>query len=337
MTHHGLLYDGSDDLYARVLTALTEAREAELVVLACQPHHSQTLQKAVADTLPHLEPPLIQPRPEIHSRPAVVLAAQRRLVEKQRRRVWYINEPDHGTTPDCWTRAACYEAACTISLARYPLSTICAYPATGTPGTVIGAVAQAHPRLITATGTTANPTFCEPAALMTTLAPHDPVPEPSRPPELHLTGASTLHDIHPVRHRLTTALAGLPTLIRTDFVAAVNEALTNAVLHGAPPITVTLWIAREQVECRVTDSGPGFTDPFAGYLSEPDADRTRTGLWLARQACDDLTMWHAAGRFTVRLATTTAPERVLRTHGAVARAEAARARVNHTHRRIGSR
>jgi hypothetical protein len=57
------------------------------------------------------------------------------------------------------------------------------------------------------------------------------------------------------------------------------------------------------VLCAVTDQGPGFDDPLAGYapLDTRHLDRGGAGLWLARQCCDRLDMSTDPDGFTVRL------------------------------------
>ncbi|WP_426513884.1 ATP-binding protein [Dactylosporangium sp. McL0621] len=296
--HHAvLLYDDADELRA----AVADRADGELVVLACRPEHNRLLAAACPGAL-------LQPRPETFRRPVAVLAAVRRLLRHPDRRpgapVRYVAEPDHGTTAGDWARAATYDAACDVALAGEPMTTVSAYPRAGTPAEVLSG--RVH----------------------TTPDGDAPRPDPGVPPVRLLSGSRDRYDIGPVRARAAEALAGLPTLIRTDFVAALNEVLTNAYLHGRPPVDVTVWLTADRVEGRVTDRGPGFDDPLAGYRPGSGGTRTGSGLWLARQACDDVDAWPAPEGFTVRLATAIAPELARQTYGAIARAEVAQARVD---------
>jgi len=336
--HGVLLYDDSKDLRIRVLAALGhEAGQDDLIVLACEPHHNQLLAAAIESARPGLPPPVLLARPDVRSRPAAALATQRRLPRHPSRRasgrIWYIAEPDPGTTSRTWTKARQYEAAANVTLAQYPLTTVCAYPRPTTAGAMRNALMQTHPRLISRKGPTTNAAFSDPSLILATATRSLPTPDPIEQPVLRISGSVTIHEIGAIRTRIAGALAGLPTLIRTDFVAAVNEALTNAFIHGVPPVDISVWATADWVECRVTDHGHGFSDPLTGYQPEADDNRTHTGLWLARQACDDIDAWRVEDGFTVRLATIVTAERALHTYGTVARAEAAQARVSHAHRR----
>ena len=66
---------------------------------------------------------------------------------------------------------------------------------------------------------------------------------------------------------------------------------------------IRLWSTARQTVCTVTDAGPGFDDPLAGYLPAHGGDMSRggMGLWLARQLCDQVTLARTPDGFTVRL------------------------------------
>ncbi|MDG6107457.1 ATP-binding protein [Dactylosporangium aurantiacum] len=102
----------------------------------------------------------------------------------------------------------------------------------------------------------------------------------------------TVQDLSDLRRQVKLHLADVPTLIRT-----------SAYLHGEPPLRLALWARDGRLECRVTDRGPGHPDPTAGYHPQQDPRRAGAGLWLARQTCDDLDMWHTGAAFTVQVAT----------------------------------
>nr|BFE57878.1 hypothetical protein GCM10020063_024040 [Dactylosporangium thailandense] len=293
--HHVLHYDDAEELRA----ALADRPAGAFVVLACRPEHNALLPDA-----------LRLPRPAVHHRPVAVLAALRRLLRHPARPlgapIWVLAEPEVGTTRADLARAAAFEAARPVTLAGEPMTTIAAYPRAETPAGVF-----------------------DPPQL------DAPVPEPDAAPVLCLPASHDRQDIVGIRARLSMSLAGLPTLVRTDFVAAVNEVLTNAYVHGTPPVDVAVWVTRGRVECRVTDRGPGFRDPLAGYRPAPGGTRSGNGLWLARQASDELTAWAGPDGFTVRLTTAVAPGLALQTQGALARAEVAAARVRF--RQFGNR
>ena len=85
-------------------------------------------------------------------------------------------------------------------------------------------------------------------------------------------------------------------------VGAVSEVVTNAGLHGEPPVHVRGWATEHEIVITVTDSGDGPSDPEVGLRPAlRDPGMGGFGLWLAHQMCSDVTMGcHQAG-FTVRL------------------------------------
>jgi anti-sigma regulatory factor (Ser/Thr protein kinase) len=94
---------------------------------------------------------------------------------------------------------------------------------------------------------------------------------------------------HEVAGRLTAA--GLTGDRLQGFVLAVNEVVTNVVLHAGGQGRLALWLAGESAWCSVTDSGPGIP---AHYLSSPEVPGAfevgGRGIWLAYQLCDEVTM-----------------------------------------------
>ena len=84
-------------------------------------------------------------------------------------------------------------------------------------------------------------------------------------------------------------------------VLAANEVVTNAVVHGEPPIAAHCWIADGDFVCEISDGGPGVADPFAGWaLPDPGAQRG-WGLALARRICDALEVGGGRDGSRVRL------------------------------------
>ena len=96
-----------------------------------------------------------------------------------------------------------------------------------------------------------------------------------------------------LRHEVTGCLttAGLLGDRLHGFVLAVNEVVTNVVLHAGGHGRLTLRLAGDSAWCTVTDSGPGIP---AHYRSSPEAPGAfevgGRGIWLAYQLCDEVTM-----------------------------------------------
>jgi anti-sigma regulatory factor (Ser/Thr protein kinase) len=96
-----------------------------------------------------------------------------------------------------------------------------------------------------------------------------------------------------VRHEVSARLraAGLAGDRLQGFVLAVNEVVTNVVLHAGGSGRLVLWLAGLSAWCSVTDSGPGIP---ARYLTAPEAPEAfevgGRGIWLAHQLCDEVTV-----------------------------------------------
>ena len=98
-------------------------------------------------------------------------------------------------------------------------------------------------------------------------------------------------EISVLRHEVSARLhtAGLAGDRLQGFVLAVNEIVTNAVLHAGGQGRLALWLADDSALCSVTDSGPGIP---AEYLTVPDMPKAYEvggrGIWLTHQLCDEV-------------------------------------------------
>ena len=95
-----------------------------------------------------------------------------------------------------------------------------------------------------------------------------------------------------VRHEVTARLGADVLGDRTHgFVLAINEVITNAVLHAGGQGRIVLWSTSQAVCCTVTDSGPGIPEQFRRPPNVPEAFEVGgRGIWLAHQLCDTVTM-----------------------------------------------
>ncbi|WP_327085780.1 ATP-binding protein [Nonomuraea sp. NBC_01738] len=88
-----------------------------------------------------------------------------------------------------------------------------------------------------------------------------------------------------------------------DFVLAVNEVTTNAVLHGGGRGSLRLWSDAGRLWCQVADAGPGIP---AGWLDAerppPGMETSGRGLWLMRTLCEEVTIVTGPGGTTITFA-----------------------------------
>ncbi|GGQ69406.1 ATP-binding protein [Couchioplanes azureus] len=123
--------------------------------------------------------------------------------------------------------------------------------------------------------------------------------EPPDAPSLQAKGGGDLldrvfgrDDITVLRHEVIQRIA--PGLLgdRLDgFVLAVNEVITNVVLHAGGSGRLRLTRTPTAIWCTVTDSGPGIPEEHQRPPAVPEAfEDGGRGIWLAYQLCDEVTM-----------------------------------------------
>lgn len=113
-----------------------------------------------------------------------------------------------------------------------------------------------------------------------------PLPQPSGPVAALHFGFATgpLGELRRFVTRHAVA-AGLGLDRSADLAVAVNEVVSNSLLHGGGKGVLRLWREGDAFLCEVRDTGH-FDDPLAGRRRpSPEQDSGR-GLWLANQLCD---------------------------------------------------
>jgi anti-sigma regulatory factor (Ser/Thr protein kinase) len=74
-------------------------------------------------------------------------------------------------------------------------------------------------------------------------------------------------------------------------VLAVNEVITNAVLHAGGHGRATLRLIGGWAWCTVSDSGPGLPAKYLTMPATPEAFEVGgRGVWLAHRLCDEVTV-----------------------------------------------
>jgi anti-sigma regulatory factor (Ser/Thr protein kinase) len=117
--------------------------------------------------------------------------------------------------------------------------------------------------------------------------------QPARMAPLLLDRVFGRDDITLVRHQISDCLAtiGLSGDRLSGFVLAINEVITNVVLHAGGAGRLALATREGSAWCTVTDSGPGIPQQ---YLTPPDVPEAfevgGRGVWLAYQLCDEVTI-----------------------------------------------
>jgi anti-sigma regulatory factor (Ser/Thr protein kinase) len=119
-----------------------------------------------------------------------------------------------------------------------------------------------------------------------------PAKEPAEPATM-LDRTFGADDITVVRHAVQDCLraAGFSGDRLQAFVLAINEVITNVVLHAGGHGRIVLRPAGGSTWCTVTDSGPGIPKRFQDPPQVPETFEVGgRGIWLAHRLCDEVTM-----------------------------------------------
>lgn len=123
-------------------------------------------------------------------------------------------------------------------------------------------------------------------------------------------GPASAPEAHRLRHEARTWLAGLDmdTETRDQVLAAVNEAVENAVEHAYPAnadgtVELALWVERDAVNVQVTDHGHWRDAPAQdGGPAAPGSTVPRgRGIVLMHRSVDSVAIRHDADGTVVAL------------------------------------
>jgi anti-sigma regulatory factor (Ser/Thr protein kinase) len=105
---------------------------------------------------------------------------------------------------------------------------------------------------------------------------------------------------HAVARQLSAA--GLHGRAYEDFLLAITEVVTNAVLHGGGEGHLRLWHVHGRLHCEVADRGPGTAPERLAGIALPSAHAVGgRGMFLVRQLCADVSIDSGPDGTTVRL------------------------------------
>ena len=298
--HEAGLYGSEDELLELLVPFVRQGVAAgEPTVLACLPEPARHVRRTVGD-LPGVSVRDDNP----YDRPMRTLAAHHRMFTSRLAAgvtgMRVVGQIPPGRITADWGDWVRYEAAVNHCFAPLPVRSICLYDTRTTAAAVLADVQRTHPYLWSAgRGHHHSPRYADPAALLADRARRERDPLERRPPDVELTGPS------PATGRQAVARLGEATgLSRDDIDAlelAVSETITNALRHGAAPVTLRAWAAPGHVVATVHDTGPGPHDPFAGLVPADPGVPGGHGLWVVHQLCRRATVAAEPDGCTVRL------------------------------------
>jgi len=298
--HEAMYYDSDEEFLSMAVPFLAggaAAGEPTLVVLGERPA------ALVRSALPRWARVEYAPGGAVYARPAGAIRSYLEYLSGRAAggagQIRIMGELPPEAIGPAWHAWMRYESAVNRAYDEFPLWSICAYDRRTTPAEMLHDVARTHPRETRPDGGhPASRPYIIPEAFL-----GGPDPTPPDPVELTRPAADLLEPT-PADARNAVRSADPGSVSDTevaDLVLAVSEAVTNAILHGRPPVRVRVWSGGDRLVAAVSDAGPGPGDPYAGLLpvtGGPDGGR---GLWIIQQSCDHVVLRRDAGGCTLRL------------------------------------
>jgi anti-sigma regulatory factor (Ser/Thr protein kinase) len=223
----------------------------------------------------------------VGANPARIIPAWREFVVNHGgagRRLRGIGEPIwKGRGPDELIECQRHESLLNTAFATGdPWWLLCPYDTVALDPEVIDEARRSHPYVTDGTSFQRSNVY---RGLEASGAPFDaPFPEPRSIAQEIAFQAASLVEVRGLvaRHAATARLSQSRA---ADFVLAVNEVVTNSVVHGGGKGALRIWQDTGALTCEVRDGGQ-FHNPLVDReRPAPDAGAPR-GLWLANQLCD---------------------------------------------------
>lgn len=189
-----------------------------------------------------------------------------------------------------------HEALINLAFADAEMQMLCPYDTSSLGSCVLADSERVHPGLVQGERRRTSSHYADPLELWR--AAERQLSEPEQP----VMTLEITDDLAEMRIALS-AWAGEASLARlrtADLVLAVNEAATNSLLHGSPPVRLRAWVAAGRAVCEVSDGGQ-LTEPLAGRMRPSlDAESGR-GVWLINQLCDLVELRPGRSGTTIRM------------------------------------
>ncbi len=296
LEHDALIYAGAEEFLVGTCAFIEEGLDADDAVMVAVPGSKLG---AIRAALSHgADSVRLVDMHELGRNPGRILPEVRDWVGRAApRRCRFIGEPIWpGRTEAETVEATRHEALINLALAGADVHVLCPYDASRLDPAVISDAARTHPQLIREGRRGSSACFVDPLELWA--SEEWPLPEP--------VGAVLALDIDGDLAALRASVGawahgvGVPAARTADLVLAVDEAATNSLTHGCPPVSLRAWCSGDSAICEVVDRGR-LDAPLAGRVRpEPDWPSGR-GVWLMNQLCDLVELRPAGDRTTIRI------------------------------------
>lgn len=282
---HGLLvHDNDDELVEASRDFVEQGLSSGGQVLVHSTEPQVELLRDLLGTHPRLEYALDK---ELYQAPMRTLFAyQQKLADSVGTQFWVT-----GTVPlgrgdaeqAAWAR---YESVVNEALGAFPFRALCTYDTRKVPASVVAAARATHP--------CSGREYVDPSAFL--LHPLAAVPQPPSQGPSWRAVLDDLDDLPGMRRGVKAAARRYSAALQQsidEFVVAVNEVAANGLVHGAPPVHVTLWADITTLTGHVVDSGAGSLGSLTGFRYPAESEPM--GLWATRQLVDDMFISNAPG------------------------------------------
>jgi anti-sigma regulatory factor (Ser/Thr protein kinase) len=278
--HEAFIYASDDEYVAGLVPYVLDGLADGDAVIAVVTEERATLLRAALGTAAD-DVDFVDAR-AWYRRPSITIAGYDGvLAGLGERRARVIGEVEFGDTAAEWAEWTRYEAALNRALVRRNARVVCPYDVRALPDHVIADARRTHPHLLAGEVRRPNGDYAAPEAVATDVRVELDVPDTTPDVDMRVE-----HDLAEMRGELRAiaAAAGFDERHAGDLILAVNEIVSNALVHGGGPASVRVWVTGHAVlTCVVDDSGPGIADPLAGFVPPDTGTFGGRGLWLVRQ------------------------------------------------------
>ena len=299
LLHEAVFYAGQDDFVRRMSSFVLDGVGAGDPVLVMIPGHKiAPLRDALGRDGDRVR---FGDMSEIGRNPGRIISRWRDFCAEHAatgRLVRGIGEPIWaGRTPQELVEAQHHEALINLALFDARAWVVCPYDITSLDDDVIAEAYRSHPIVSNGTSGGVSERYRSPSDVDRPF--DDPLPEPpSEPDPLSIT----LHDLSLMRHHLAARVHafGIDDERAAAFVLAVNEVMSNGLVHGEGPVTMRTWTEHDDFVCEVRDNGL-ISESLAGRARPRLGDPSGYGLWIANELCDLVQLRSGTGGSAVRL------------------------------------
>jgi len=295
LEHRAMLYQGVREYVEGVLGFLREGGDAPTLVAVSGPQ-ADVLRPRLSGLSDRTE---FVDMHRLGRNPRRIIPAVREFARAHPdRRVDFVGEPIWpGRTAAEVDEATQHESLLNLAFGEAPMRFLCPYDVERLDASVLGDALRTHPVVIEHGERRESPRYTDPVTLCE--PSRWPLPPPPRDARALAFETQHLFQVRRVvRHR--AAEAGLTRRRANDLLLAVNEAATNALLHGPGRGILRVWQEPGSLVCEIDDSGR-IDDLLVDRGVPADGAEGGWGFLLVNQLCDLVELRSDVRGTTVRM------------------------------------